>query len=86
MQKNEAKNEFFLDGTDITSMALEHRKVAEFEKELNELLTTANSIIIRLNPDGSIKFVNEFGLRYFGYDWQEMKNNHLLILFPVEES
>ena len=44
-----------------------NRALAESELKYRELVELANSIILRWTRDGRIVFLNEFGLRFFGY-------------------
>jgi PAS domain-containing protein len=51
------------------------------EQKYRELVTLANSIILRWSRDGRIIFLNEFGLRFFGYEeqeitWSKLGRNH----------
>jgi PAS domain S-box-containing protein len=42
------------------------------EKKYRELVTLANSIILRWSVDGRILFLNDFGLQFFGYKEEEI--------------
>lgn len=42
------------------------------EKKYRELVTLANSIILRWSVDGRILFLNDFGLQFFGYTEPEI--------------
>ena len=44
----------------------------ESERRYRELVESINSIIMRWTPDGIVTFVNEFGLKFFGYEKHEM--------------
>lgn len=48
------------------------------EKKYRELVTLANSIILRWSPQGQILFLNEFGLRFFGYTESEIIGRDLI--------
>jgi PAS domain S-box-containing protein len=48
------------------------------EQKYRELVTLANSIILRWSRDGRIIFLNEFGLRFFGYEEQEILGQNLV--------
>jgi PAS domain S-box-containing protein len=61
--------------TDITALK-------QAEEENRELLETANSIIIRWDYNRKIKFINDFGLRFFGYSADELIGNDIMILVP----
>jgi PAS domain S-box-containing protein len=57
-----------------------------YQRELDENIETANSIIIRWTPDGTLKYINDFGCNYFGYGPEELFENNIAILFPVIET
>ncbi len=48
------------------------------EAKYRELVENANSIILRWLPDGTITFLNEFGLAFFGYHEEELLGRHLV--------
>lgn len=57
------------------------------EQKYRELVTLANSIIIRFSIDGKITFINEFGLDFFGYSESEILGKSLLeTILPETES
>lgn len=81
-------------GADITarkqaeeaSQAAEQR-LAESERKYRELVELANSIILRWNSEGIITFLNEFGLRFFGYSAEEISGRHVMdTIVPPTES
>ena len=41
--------------------------LADSEKNYRQLVQSANSIILRLDPRGNVKFINEFAQKFFGY-------------------
>jgi PAS domain S-box-containing protein len=47
------------------------------EQEYRELVESANSIILRWTCDGIITFLNDFGLRFFGYSADEIIGRHV---------
>ncbi len=47
------------------------------EKKYRELIEGSNSIIIRLKPDGTIIYINDYALTYFGYNKNELLNKKL---------
>jgi len=57
---------------DITSSEQAERLLEESEKKYRELVENANSIIAKFDKDGKIISMNEFGLKFFGYDEQEL--------------
>ncbi|MBN1439186.1 MAG: PAS domain S-box protein [Anaerolineales bacterium] len=57
---------------DITRRKDSEARLAESERKYRELVEHANSIILRWSRDGKILFLNEFGLRFFGYSSAEI--------------
>jgi PAS domain-containing protein len=53
-----------------------NRALAESELKYRELVELANSIILRWSRDGRITFLNEFGLRFFGFAADEIVGRH----------
>ncbi len=51
-----------------------------------DLVENVNSAIIRWNSDGKLTFCNEFALRFFGYNAEELIGQHVSILVPETES
>jgi len=52
--------------------AMSFEKVQESEKKYRELVETASSLILRVNQDGRITFVNDFAQRLFGCGESEL--------------
>ncbi len=52
--------------------------------ELREIVETANSVILRLDKQGHIVFMNNFGLRFFGYEPRELSALKVTDLMPLE--
>jgi PAS domain S-box-containing protein len=50
----------------------------ESERKYRELVEHANSIILRWNRDADITFINEFGLRFFGYEEHELLGRNVM--------
>ena len=48
------------------------------EKEYRDLVENANVVMLRWTPDGKITFVNEFGLKLFGYSERELVGQHVV--------
>jgi PAS domain S-box-containing protein len=48
------------------------------ERQYRELVEHANSIILHWSRDGRILFMNEFGLRFFGYTLAEIRGRHVI--------
>jgi len=50
-------------------------EISERQKQIvfaRESLESANSIVLRWGMDGAIHFMNDFGLRFFGYSSEEL--------------
>lgn len=59
----------------------------ESERKYRELVELANSIILRWNSKGVVTFLNEFGLRFFGYSAQEIVGSQLVgTIVPFTDS
>ncbi|HEY3277475.1 MAG TPA: HD domain-containing phosphohydrolase [Syntrophorhabdaceae bacterium] len=57
------------------------------EARYREMVELANSIILRLDPDGNILLLNQFGLKLFGYTQEELIGRNLIgTLVPLIES
>ena len=62
---------------DITARKEAEDRLADSERKYRELVELANSIILRWDSDGRITFLNEFGLRFFGYSAEEIIGRHV---------
>lgn len=63
------------------------KDLAVSEKKYRELIEAANSIIIRWDNQGIIRFINDYGLRFFGYSIDELLNRPVMSIVPkVEKS
>ena len=72
---------------DISDRKRAAQQLLESERKYRELVENANSIILRWNRRGEILFVNEFGLRFFGYRQDELVGQHVIgTLVPPGES
>ncbi len=57
------------------------------EAKYRNLLQTANCIIVRTNRDGCVRFMNDFGQRFFGYTNDEIVGRNLLeTIVPAEDA
>lgn len=57
------------------------------EANYRELVETANSIILRMDPQGNILFINEFAQRFFGYSREEILGKNVVgTIVPEKES
>ena len=63
---------------DITEIKWVEKKRLEREHKYRELVESANSIILRWSPHGEITFMNEFGLKFFGYSEEELVGRHVM--------
>jgi PAS domain S-box-containing protein len=60
-------------------------EIENLQKELSStrtLLESANSIIIRWDNQGVIRYINEFGLLFFGYSQEELLNQSVMMIVP----
>jgi len=59
----------------------------ESEQKYRELVQYANSIILRWDPDGKIKFLNDFALQFLGYSKSEIIGKNIISpIVPKNES
>ncbi len=63
---------------DITASKQADRALLESEHKYRELVENASIIIVRLNAQGVITFINEFGLKFFGYSEEELLGQHVV--------
>jgi PAS domain S-box-containing protein len=62
-------------------------RLAESEQKYRELVEHANSIILRWTSNGQITFLNEFGLKFFGYSVDEILGRHVVgTIVPITDS
>ena len=62
-------------------------KLAESEQKYRNLVEDANSIILELDTIGTITFINEYGLQFFGYAAGELIGRNLMgTIVPEVES
>ena len=74
-------------GVDISEHRQAERRLADSERQYRELVEHANSIILRWNSAGIVTFLNEFGLRFFGYTAEEIVGRHVVgTIVPLTES
>ncbi|MBP2675674.1 MAG: sensory transduction histidine kinase, partial [Deltaproteobacteria bacterium] len=73
-------------GVDLTARKRAALAQAASEKRYRELLDTANSIILRLDDRGVIRFINDFGLRFFGYDAGGLMGRDVTTIVPMVET
>ena len=63
---------------DITSRKQSEEDLRRSEAKYRELVQNANSIIIRFDTEGRIKFFNEYAQQFFGYSEEEILGRSLL--------
>ncbi|OPZ59770.1 MAG: Non-motile and phage-resistance protein [Deltaproteobacteria bacterium ADurb.Bin510] len=63
---------------DISEQVSIEQALQASEREYRELVTLANSIILRWQPDGTVIFLNEFGLQFFGFSAAEIVGRSLI--------
>jgi len=72
---------------DITDQKRTEQALLESERNYRELVEHANSIILRWNSEGEITFLNDFGLRFFGYSATEILGRKVMdTIVPATES
>jgi two-component system, cell cycle sensor histidine kinase and response regulator CckA len=74
-------------GVDISERKRAEARLADSEREYRDLVQLANSIILRWDADGRIRFLNDFGQRLFGYSEDELLGRTLIdTIVPRRES
>lgn len=58
--------------TDVTERTRMEKTLQQSQEKYKDLIETSNSIIMTLDKDLSISYMNEFGLNYFGYTAEEL--------------
>ncbi len=58
---------YYAAGQEITTRKRNEVALRESEKKYRQLVEDANSIILRLGPDGRIWYINEYAERFFGF-------------------
>ncbi len=61
---------------DITERKVNEMALQESERKYRQLVENANSIIVRWTRDGVIRYMNEYGLNFFGYSAGEIIGRH----------
>ncbi len=75
-----------LAGTILFKYQME-KTLRKSERKYKELVMLANTIVLRWTTNGKIIFLNEFGLRFFGYSASEITGRQLLgTLVPKSDS
>ena len=60
----------------VTERASAEYSLRQSEIKYRELVENANSIILKLDPEGNITFFNEFAQKFFGYKEEEILGKH----------
>jgi PAS domain S-box-containing protein len=72
---------------DVTRRVQAETALRERETLYGTLVESANSIILRMTPDGYVTFMNSYGQRFFGYAEEEIKHRHVLgLILPETDS
>ena len=78
-----------LQDTTVSRSSLEEAYAAlqSSEAKYRELVANANAIILRMAPDGTVTYFNEFAERFFGYSASEVMGRHVVgTIVPPRES
>lgn len=70
---------------DISKRKAVEAELAVSERKYRQLIESANSIILRWDNQGILRFVNEFGCRFFGYAENELIGQEVRILLTGEQ-
>jgi len=57
---------------DISDRKIIEENIKESEKKYRDLVESANCIILRWDTEGRICFLNDYGIKFFGYQWAEI--------------
>ncbi len=63
---------------DTTERKRAEQAVQASEEKYRELVQNANSIILRMDPDGNVTFLNEFAQHFFGYAEEEILGRNVV--------
>ncbi len=63
---------------DISDRKLIEENIKESEKKYRDLVESANCIILRWDTQGHICFLNDYGLKFFGYQLEEIIGTYVL--------
>lgn len=74
----------FQNVTELVSLKNKYREVA---KRYRDLINNINSVVLHINLDGKILFINEYGLKLFGYESDELIGRNVVgTIVPLQES
>ncbi len=73
---------------DVTRMKQAERALRESERNYRELVEGANSVILKMDPVGTITFFNAFAEEFFGFPREEILGKNVVgtIVPPIESS
>lgn len=71
------KGQIFI-GQDITDYVRMRDLLRKSEVRYQDLLDSANSIVLRVDTRGTIRFINKFGADFFGFTQEELAGKNLL--------
>jgi PAS domain S-box-containing protein len=70
---------------DLISLAIEAQRskktelaLRKRERQYRDLVQTVNCIILRLDTEGNIKFINEYGQQFFGYSDKQLLGKNII--------
>ncbi|MBV9386505.1 MAG: PAS domain S-box protein [Chroococcidiopsidaceae cyanobacterium CP_BM_ER_R8_30] len=73
--------------TDISALKQAEAALRQSEANYRTLVQTANSIINRFDTQGRIRYINDYGLKFFGYEEHEILGRTLLeTIIPETET
>ena len=64
--------------SDITALKQAEQALRTSERQFRELVDYASSIVLRWDIDGSIRFINPYGLLFFGYTEEEIIGRNVI--------
>jgi PAS domain S-box-containing protein len=62
----------------LNSILAMQARLSQSEVQYRELVETANSIIMRMDPAGNIIFINQFGRDFFGFSNEELMGRNII--------
>lgn len=66
---------------DISDRKIIEENIKKSEKKYRDLVESANCIILRWDTQGRICFLNDYGLRFFGYQLEDIIGSYILDTF-----
>lgn len=71
----------------VTELVNLKNKYQEVAKKYRDLINNINSVVLHVNLDGRILFINEYGLKLFGYEADELIGKNVVgTIVPLQES